>query len=176
MKILNIAVLAVTLILMSGCASVSSDIIVDANTAPTVDLNGYKTYAWLGKAALLNDPDKKWQPPKMNIAGDIKFLIDRELRKRDIFSSASKPDLAVAFFMGIDMEAMKLKMDPQTKAEMFKNVPAAALVIALIDTKTTLVVWMGKATAEVQENPDDEVVRERLDYAVTEMMKKMPRN
>ena len=176
MKILNVAVLAFVLTLISGCASVTSDIIVDAKTAPTVDLNGYKTYAWLGKAALLKDPDKKWQPPKMNIAGDIKYLIDRELRKRNIYSSVSNPELAVVFFLGVDMEAMKLKMDPQTKAEILKNIPAAALVIALIDTKTKLVVWMGKATAELQENPDDEVVRERLDYAVTEMMKKMPRN
>ena len=176
MKILNIAVLAFTLVLMSACASVTSDIIVDAKTAPTVDLNGYKTYAWLGKAALLKDPDKKWQPPKMNIAGDIKYLIDRELRKRNIYSSVSDPELAVVFFMGVDMEAMKLKMDPETKSEMLKNVPAAALVVALIDAKTELVVWIGKATAEIHENPSDEVVRERLDYAVTEMMKKMPRD
>ena len=176
MKILNVAVLAFVITLMTGCASVTSDIIVDAKTAPTVDLNGYKTYAWLGKAALLNDPDKKWQPPKMNIAGDIKYLIDRELRKRNIYSSVSNPELAVVFFMGVDMEAMKLKMDPETKAEMLKNVPAAALVVALIDAKTELVVWIGRATAELSENPSDEVVRERLDYAVTEMMKKMPRD
>ena len=176
MKILNVAVLAVVLILMSGCASVTSDIIVDAKTAPTVDFSGYKTYAWLGEGAVLNDPDKKWQPPKMNVAGDIKYLIDRELRKRDIYSTVSEPELAVVFFMGVDMEAMKLKMDPQTKKEMMENVPKAALVIALIDTKTKLVAWIGRATAEIHENPSDEIVRERLDYAVTQMMKKMPKN
>ncbi len=176
MKIINVAVLAVTLILMSGCASITSDIKVDAKTAATADLNGYKTYAWLGKGALLRDPDRQWQPPTMNIAGDVKYLIDRELRKRGIFSSVSKPELAVVFFMGVDMKAMKLKMDPQTKKEMMENVPKAALVIAFVDTKTKFVVWMGKATAEIQENSSDEVVRERLDYAVTEMMKKMPRN
>jgi len=176
MKILNVAVLAFVLTLMSGCASITSDIIVEAKTAPTADLNGYKSYAWLGKAALLKDPGKKWQPPKMNVAGDIKYLIDRELRKKKIFSTVSNPGLAVVFFMGIDMEAMKLKMDPETKSEMLKNVPAAALVVALIDAKTELVVWIGKATAELNENPSDEVVRERLDYAVTEMMKKMPKD
>jgi uncharacterized protein YceK len=173
MKILNVAVLAFVLTLMSGCASVTSDIIVDAKTSPTADLSGYKTYAWLGKAALLKDPEKKWQPPKMNIAGDIKYLIDRELRKKKIFSTVSNPQLAVVFFMGIDMEAMELKMDPQAKTEILKNVPAAALVVALIDTKSELVVWIGKATAELSENPSDEVVRKRLDYAVTEMMKKL---
>ena len=125
---------------------------------------------------MLNDPDKKWQPPKMNIAGDIKYLVDRELRKKKIFSTVSNPELAVVFFMGIDMEAMKLKMDPETKKEMMENVPKAALVIALIDTKTKFVVWMGRATAELSDNPSDELVRERLDYAVTQMMKKMPRS
>jgi len=176
MKVLNVAVLAFTLILMSGCASVTSDIVVEAKTAATADLNGYKTYAWLGEGAVLNDPDKKWQPPKMNIAGDIKYLVDRELRKKKIFSTVSNPELAVVFFMGIDMEAMKLKMDPETKKEMMENVPKAALVIALIDTKTKFVVWMGRAIAELSDNPSDEIVRERLDYAVTQMMKKMPRD
>ena len=45
MKILNVAVLAFVLTLMSGCASVTSDIIVDAKTAPTADLNGYKSFS-----------------------------------------------------------------------------------------------------------------------------------
>jgi len=175
MKMLNVAVLAVALILMSGCASITSDIVIDAKTADSANLNSYKTYAWLGEGALLRDPENKWQPPKMDLAGDIKYLIDRELRKRNIYSSVTEPELAVVFFMGVDMKAMKLKTDPKTKTEMMENVPGAALVIALIDTKTKFVVWMGKATAELHENPSNEMVRERLDYAVTQMMKKMPR-
>ncbi len=176
MKILNVAALAFTLILMSGCASVTSDIIIEAKTANTANLSGYKTYVWLGEGAVLNDPDKKWQPPKMNLAGDIKYLIDRELRKREIYNTVTDPELAVVFFMGIDMEAMKLQMDPETKKEMMENTPRAALVIALIDTKTKFVVWIARATADLHDNPSDELVRERLDYAVTQMMKKMPRD
>lgn len=176
MKIINAVLLAFSLSLMYGCASVTSDIKVEAKTSSTANLNGYKTYAWLGAGALLNDPDKKWQPTKLNIAEDIKFLIDRELRNHKIYSSASSPDLAVVYFMGVDMDKMKLKKDPNTKVEMLKNVPAAALVVALIDAKTENVVWIGSATAEVQDNPSNEVVRERLDYAVTEMMKRMPRD
>lgn len=173
MKIFNLAVMAVFLMIMSGCASVTSDIEVDAHAAPLAKLSSYKTYAWLGKGTLLRDPEKKWQPPKMNVAGDIKYLIDRELRKKGIFSHVTDPDLAVAFFMGIDMKAMKLKVDPETKKEMMQNVPGAALLVVLMDVKTQDVVWMGKATADLQENPTDELVRERLNFAVTEMMKKM---
>jgi len=176
MKIINIVVLALSLSLIYGCASVTSDIKVDTKTSSTTNLNGYKTYAWLGAGAFLNDPDSKWQPSELNITGDIKFLINRELRKHKLYSSASNPDLAVVYFMGVDMDKMKLNKDPNTKVEMLKNVPAAALVVALIDAKTKNVVWIGFATAEVQDNPSNEVVQERLDYAVTEMMKEMPRD
>lgn len=174
MKIFNAALLVFFLILMSGCASVTKDIKVDAQAAKSVMLSDYKSYAWLGKISLLRDPEKKWQPPKMNIAGDIKYLIDRELRKRAIFSHATDPDLAVAFFMGVDMKAMTLKVDPETQKEMLENVPRAALVVVLIDTETDYVVWMGKATADLQINPTDEIVRERLDFAVSEMFRKIP--
>lgn len=176
MKLFNTLVLAFFLILMSGCASVTKDIMIDAQASTSAKLSSYESYAWLGKGSILRDPEKKWQPPKMNIAGDIKYLIDRELRKRNIFSHVSDPDLAVAFFMGIDMKAMKLKVDPETKKEILENVPKAALVVVLIDTETDYVVWMGKAVGELQDNPKDEIVRERLDYAVSEMFKKMPVN
>ena len=125
---------------------------------------------------VLNDPEGKWQPPKMNIAEDIKFLIDRELRKRGIYNNAENPDLAVAFFMGVDMEAMELKTDPKSKQEMLTNVPEAALVVALIDPYTGYWVWLGESEGELQKNPTDEVIRKRLDYAVTEMFKKLPKD
>jgi hypothetical protein len=50
-----------------------------------------------------------------------------------------------------------------------------ALAVALIDGKTGLAIWGGIATAEIQENPGLDVVKKRLDYAVTSMFKKLPR-
>ena len=171
MKKLYTSGLAILLLLMTGCALVTKDIVIDTQTSPLAKLDSYETYAWLGKMSILRDPRQKWQPPKMNISGDIKYLVDRELRRKGVYQALTAPDLGVVYFVGVDMEAMKLKVDSETNAHILKNVPKAALVVALIDTKTEYVVWLGKATAEVQNSKDVEVVRRRLDYAVSEMFK-----
>lgn len=177
MKKFHAVILAAFLLLLAGCASMTSDIKVDAAVDPKARLSGYKTYAWLGSMKLLNDPDQRWEAPKIDVAGDIKYLIDRSLRKRGIMlSKPDKADLAVAFFVGVDMEAMQLKTDPKTKKELLQNVPEGALVVVLIDAETGYVIWVGKATAEIQENASPELVRERLDYAITEMFKKLPKD
>lgn len=164
--------LAAFVFLLSACATnATKDIVVDAKVDAKADLSGYKSYSWLGAARMLNDPEKKWQPPKMDIAGDIKYLIDRELRKRDIFAVAENPDLAVGFFMGVDMENMQLKEDPNDHVEVLKNVPKAGLIVVLTDVETGYVVWMGVAEGDLHEGADDELVRKRLDYAVTHMFK-----
>jgi hypothetical protein len=176
MRILNIAIISTLLLILSACASVSltKDIKVDAKVDQKAELSGYKSYAWLGAAKLLNDPEKKWQAPKMDIAGDIKYLIDRELRKREIFAATESPDLVVGFFMGIDMETMELKEDPNDNIEVLQNVPKAGLIVVLVDAETGFVVWMGVAEGDLHENASDEMVRTRLDYAVSKMFKLLP--
>lgn len=160
--------------LIGGCASVTKDIEIDSTVDPTIKFSGYKSYGWLAEISGLNDPEGVWQSPKMNIAEDIRYLIDRELRKRGIYSYAENPDLFVAFFMGVDMEALELKVDPNTKEDILAEVPSAALAVALIDANTGYVVWVGEAMGDIQKNPSDELIRKRLDYAVTEIFKKLP--
>lgn len=176
MKTFSAVLLSTLLLLLGGCASVTSDIKTDAEVDPTVKLSGYKSYAWLGDAGVLNDPEGKWQPPKMNISENIKSLIDREMQKHGYYLYAENPDLAVMFFMGVDMENMRLKTDPNTQQDILKKVPAAGLVVALVDVKTEYVVWVGAATGELQQNPSDETIRKRLDYAVTQMFRKLPKD
>ena len=53
--------------------------------------------------------------------------------------------------------------------------PWVPLAVALIDGKTGLAIWGGVATAEIQQNPGPDVIKKRLDYAVTSMFKKLPR-
>ena len=176
MQKIYFTLLAAFFLLLTGCAGVTSDINADAKSDPKANLSGYKTFAWIGAGEVLNDPNMRWKPSNVPVAGDIKFLIDRELRKRGMnLASPANANLGVAFFLGIDMEAQKLKKNPETKVEMLKNVPKAGLIVALIDTKTGFVVWIGRAVGEVQENATDEEVRERLDYAVSEMFKLFPK-
>ncbi len=105
----------------------------------------------------------------MNITGDVKYLIDRELRKHNINSAIEEPDLAVVFVIGIDMDAIELKDDPTTQGDVLENIPQGALVVALIDVETGYVVWIGSATANIIEGTPAELVRDRLDYAVSNM-------
>ena len=174
MKKYYLVVLSALLSLLSGCATVTNDIEVEAELTPNVTLSNYKTYDWLSSHGVLRDPNKTWQPPKLDIAGDIKFLIDSELRKREVYSTNGTPDLAVSFFIGVDMEHQELQLDPETKIKLNKKIPKGALIVALVDVATGEVVWLGEAVANIQENVSDEVVRKRLEYAVREMFKLLP--
>jgi len=163
------------LLLLAGCASVTKDIRVDAEVDPKVDLTGYKTYAWLGSAQIVVDTIGKWEPPGFDADAEVKWLIDRELRARNVSRVDDNPDMFVAYVAGIDMDALELKVDPETRREMLDSVPKGALAVVFIDAASGKPVWVGVATADIQETPTDEVVRKRLDYAVKEMFRLLPR-
>jgi hypothetical protein len=164
------------IVLLSGCASAPvKDIRVEAQADPKTNFSGYRTYAWLGAAAILNDPYGQWEPPEFDADAEIKYLIDRELRKRGMMQNYTSPDLLVAFAAGIDMEALKLKVDPKTKMDVPEKVPTGGLVVLFVDTQSGFVNWVALATAQVQESPDTKTVKARLGYAVTQMFKKLPK-
>ena len=169
-------VFIIVLMLFAGCASVpTKDIKVNAQSDSKVNFSGYKTYVWLGAAAIVNDPHGQWEPPQFDADAEIKFLIDRELRKRGMSENKTSPDLVIVFAAGIDMEALGLKVDAKTKMDMIENVPQGGLVVVLVDSRSGFVIWIGMATAEVQESPNKQTVKARLDHAVTQMFKKLPK-
>jgi hypothetical protein len=168
--------LTAVLLLLTGCASsVTKDIMVDADADPKVNFAGYSTYKWLGSAAIVYDPEGQWEPPQFDADAEIKFLIDRELRKRGMTETAGNADMIVAFAAGIDMASMEIKVDPESELSTLENVPMGALTVILIDSSTGLAIWGGVATAEIQQSPDQEIIRQRLDFAVSSMFKKLPR-
>ncbi len=161
--------------LITGCASVPiADINVEAEADSKVNFSGYKTYAWLGSAAIVNDSMGQWEPPPFDADAEIKYLLNRELRGRGMSESTIAPDLIVAFVAGIDMDALEFKINPETEINMLKNVPQGALAVILVDSNSGFVVWVGVATADIQQNADAATVKTRLNYAVTQMMKKLP--
>ena len=169
-------VFIIVLMLLAGCASVpTKDIQVDAQVDPKANFSGYKTYAWLGAAAIVNDPYGQWEPPQFDADAEIMFLIDRELRKRGMSESTVDPDLVIAFAAGIDMEALGLKVDTGTKMDVLENVPQGGLAVVLVDSESGFVIWVGVAIAEIQESPDTKTVKARLEYAVTQLFKKLPK-
>ena len=175
MKTLFVLPLTLFILLLTGCASTATqDIKVNAEADPKARFSGYKTYAWLGSARIIADDEGVWEPPKFDADSELRFLIDTELRKRGMNEVSSQPDLLVAFALGIDMDALKLKQDPDTKVKSLENVPQGALVVILIDADTGFVIWVGTAEAEVKGKTDEATAKQRLKYAVHEMFKKLP--
>ena len=164
------------ILLVAGCASsMTKDIMVETDVDPKADLKGYSTYTWLGSAAIVYDPEGKWEPPQFDADAEIKFLIDRELRQHGMTESSANPDLIVAFAAGIDMSSLEIKVDPESELETLENVPVGALTVILVDAGTGMAIWAGVATAEVQQNPEQDVIKKRLDFAVSSMFKQLPK-
>jgi hypothetical protein len=171
----DILIFASVVMLFSGCASIpTKDIKIDAKADPKANFGGYKSYAWLGSAAIVSDIYGQWEPPEFDADAEIKFLIDRELRKRGMLQSSTDPDLIVAFAAGINMDALGLKKNPDSDTLNLVNVPRGGLVIVLVDAKSGFAIWAGTATANFQKQLDTKTARARLDYAVTHILQKLP--
>ena len=171
----KVTILIVTgFMLVAGCSSVPfKDIQVEAQVDPKVNMSGYETYAWLGSAAILNDSYGRWEPLGFDADTEIKYLIDRELRKRGMSESSRGPDVIVAFAAGINMDALETYIPVEGEMS-FNNVPRGGLVTILIDSQTQKAIWLGVATGEVQEAPEKETAKARLDYAVRQLFKLLP--
>lgn len=166
---------SLALTLLVGCSTVTKDIKVSAESDPKVSFAGYKTYSWLGAAAIVFDEAGRWEPPKFDADTEIKFHIDKQLRARGMSESTSNPDLVVAFAAGIDMDNIEFVKNAETELETLKNIPKGALMVVMVDGNSGQPLWVGAAAADLQENVDIDTAKIRLEYAVTEMFKKLPK-
>lgn len=159
-----------------ACTNVQTkDIQIDAQADPKANFSGYKSYAWLATAAIVNDSFGQWEPPSFDADSEIMHLIDRELRNRGMSEDSVNPDVFVAFAAGIDMDALKLKVSPEAQMKTLENIPMGGLVVALVDSDSGFVIWVGVVTAEVMQSPDAQTVKARLDYAVSKLLKELPK-
>ena len=175
-KITRLATLAFVL-LLTACSTVpTEDIKVVAEADPKASFSGYKTYAWLAAAQLLHDPEGQWEPRNVDLDSEIQLMIKGQLNQRGIVEVSTEPDMFVAYAAGVDMTALGLKQNPETGEKMLENIPGAALVVALVDADTGYVIWLSEAVGEVQQQADAATVRARIDYAVREMFRLLPKN
>ncbi|MEO1130727.1 MAG: DUF4136 domain-containing protein [Planctomycetota bacterium] len=171
MKRIAIGILASSMLLAGGCvAGEFKDIEIDSATNPRVDLSGYSTYSWGGSASILADRDDDWTPRDLDVEAEIRFLIDRELRSRGWTEVASSPDAIVVYAVGVDMNALELKVDRDNR-ETFQEVPKGGVLVAMADPNTRQVMWAGGAVADVQEEPSVKQTKRRLDYAITNIFR-----
>jgi hypothetical protein len=165
------------IVLLTACATApTSDIKVDAEADPKASFSGYKTYAWLAAAQLLHDPEGQWEPRDVDLDAEIQLMIKDQLSQRGIVEVKTDPDMFVAYAAGVDMAALNLKQNPETGENLLENIPRAALVVALVDADNGYVVWLSEAVGEVQQQADAATVRARIDYAVREMFRQLPKN
>ena len=165
------------IMVLIACSSVpTKDITVDAEADPKAGFSGFKTYAWLASAQIVFDPEGQWEPRNVDIDAEVQLIINSELRKRGIAEVSTNPDMLVAYAAGVDMTTLGLKVSPETQQKLLENIPSAALVVALIDAGTGYVIWIGEAVGKVQEQADEATVRARIDYAITEMFRLLPKN
>ena len=176
MKKLSLAAIFILAFVVTGCASFpKDDIEIETEADPTVKFSGYKTYAILGSAEIIHDPDGSWEPSGLDADAEIEFLINEQLRKRGMTVTRTNPDVLIAYALGIDTAMTKFKEDPETQVKVLENVPQGALVIAMMDANTEIVTWAGVAVGELQ-NQGEEIAKLRLNYVVTEMFKQMPKD
>ena len=141
-----------------------------------VDFSAIKTYSWLASAQIINDPKGRWEPRGFDADEEIRFLINRELRKRGFTQVETNPDVYVAFLAGVNMEALNLSKDPKTKLRVLTKEPEGALALVLLDGTTSEAIWGAVAGDRVESELDVESSKKRLDYAGTTMIKRLPRS
>ncbi len=159
-----------------GCASIDTrDIEFISEANPGFHLNGYGSYAWGGSAALVFDINGRWEPPDYDLDAEIKFLIDTEMRDRGLVENSSNPDLILGFATIVDIRTMQLLQDPDASLDLLeRTLPLGALNVTFVDARTGYVVWMGVAIADIDETPDPELSRKRIQYAVSNMLDLVP--
>jgi hypothetical protein len=176
MRLILLSAFTLSFLLLSGCATIpTGDISIETAADNKVNFSGYKSYEWLAAAGILRDPEGKWEPPGFDADAEIQFLVDRELRKRGLTETGTNPDFLVAYVLGVNMTALKLKENPETNINTLENVPRGALVLILIDPQSLSAIWAGVATAEKLEGIAMQARKKRLDYVITNMLRQLPR-
>ena len=151
----------------------TKDIAVESEVGPGADdFSRFQTYDWDSVSTVLNDPESRWSAPGFSALGYVVAQVDTALMKRGLSQRSTEPDLLVAAGAGINMEFLEAKDGADSTK--LANVPKGALVLALVDNASGRLAWMGTATGNVKDAPDDDTVRKRLEYAVAQLMKLVP--
>ncbi len=178
MKTILTAITLLVLFTLNACATMdysssTDDIKFESEVDPKANFKGYKTYMWMGSAAILNDPEKLWNEPGFDTNAEIKYLIDTELRTKDMSKAVDNPDVLIGFALGINMSNIKYKENPDKTFKTLEEAPKGALVILMVDAQTGVIIWASKAKADVKGSRDEDV-KARLKFAVNGMLSSLP--
>ncbi len=172
----NLARIATTLLVCASLGACASnpypDISIETESRAS-DAANYESYMWAAAAAFVRDPDDDWTPTDLDIGAEITFIVDRELRSKGLNQVAVDPDLLAVYAVGVDMKNMELIAD-EDNVNRLEEAPKGGVAIMFADPVTRRIVWIGTAEADIMEEPDIELAKKRIDYALTTMLKKFP--
>lgn len=168
---LRLPVILLLSIFTASCATLTSDIDIETYTDPDVDLGQYKTYVIDDNAQIEFDPIGQWEQPTLDTDAEVRIAVDRELRAHGLRKVNEDPDLIVACAAGVDPNSLGLNYSPEHDEEILDEVPKSSLLVALVDTDSGYLVWLGYAVGEVQQKQSIEDIRTRIHYAVSEIFK-----
>jgi len=147
---------------MNGCVN-TSDINVASVQDEKVNLEGYKTYQIIDESGMVTEPVLT----DLDINAELQRVISTELGKKGKIPVKTDPDFYVAYIAGTDMDAIKIKVDSKGQ-ETLENIPAAGMILVLIDANTGMIIWAAGAEAEVKDIPLEDR-KERLNYTIKKM-------
>ena len=172
----SIILMAVVALFTTSCNPEFKDIKVSAENEEGLDMSKYETYAWLGSAQIIHDELGQWDPPgEMDADLEIRSMITKQMNKHKLKINETNPDLLIGYAAGIDLNVVEANENVKTGSIDFKQTPKGALIISIMDAKTGNIIWLGVADADVRVKPKANRAKRRLQYAVKEMFKLLPK-
>ena len=167
-KLLKSALAALLIAGLTACAP-TSDIKVETVRNAKADLKGYKTYEIIKESGAVDETKKEEELKGVDVDAGLKEMIRETLAKKGKTEVTADPDFYVAYLFGTDMDALEVKLDKEGEATI-KTIPAAAMILMLVDAETGSIIWLSTAEAEYKNLPLKEK-RERMKFAIEKMLK-----
>jgi hypothetical protein len=170
----RLVMLALSAAALAGCATMH----VSAYLSRGFDLREYHTYSW-GPADPLSTGDPRLDNNRF-FDERVRMQIDKQLAGRGFeLTARESADLLVHYHASITQRIDTAELDPDGNGDVGRRsevYDAGTLFVDLIETRTNKLVWRGWA-----EGPFDGVIdqqawmEERIDDAVTRILRKLPR-
>lgn len=132
------------------------------------------TYQWTGADISLNDPDGVWHNPDFNYEEYISTTIKKQLQNFGLIDSPDS-DITISFDINVNMDAIKVKSFFGTKEQLVLRRPENTLSISIRDITNKEILWSGWVNSEYR-NYESELATKRIDYSISEILKKLPSN
>jgi len=167
-KIIKISLAVLVMTGITGCGVSTKDIEVETVKSEKANLKGYKTYEIIKESGVDNSLKKEKTLKDVDVDGDIKKLITKELEKRGKKEVKKNPDFFVAYVAGADMNAIQIKLDKKGRTTI-ENIPEAGMLMMLVDADTGSIIWLSTASGEFKGLPLEQQ-KARLKFTIQKML------